>query len=126
MKSFLENQPDDTNTPQPERLLGRNEAGDASGNVNSFPGPWNHNSRGKVEDRFNRSSGRASMAVAKTIEIIAGSAKDIEDAVRVGIAKASETVKAIEGAWVKDTKVVVQNGSVAEWRVTLAATFLVE
>ena len=66
------------------------------------------------------------MAVAKTIEIIAGSAKDIEDAVRVGIAKASETVKAIEGAWIKDTKVVVQNGSVAEWRVTLAVTFLVE
>lgn len=66
------------------------------------------------------------MAIAKTIEIIAGSSKGIEDAIRTGITKASETVSAIEGAWVKDTKVVVQNGSVSEWRVTLAVTFIVQ
>jgi flavin-binding protein dodecin len=66
------------------------------------------------------------MAVAKTIEIISGSSKGIEDAIRTGIAKASETVNAIEGAWVKDTKVVVQNGSVSEWRVTMVITFIVD
>ena len=66
------------------------------------------------------------MAVAKTIEIISSSAKGIEDAVQTGIAKASETVNRIEGAWVKDTKVVVNGGRVAEWRVTLAVTFIVE
>jgi len=46
-------------------------------------------------------------------------------AIRDGIAKASETVKGIEGAWVKDTKVVVRNAAVTEWRVTLAVTFIV-
>ena len=66
------------------------------------------------------------MAVAKTIEIISGSAKGIEDAVQAGIAKVAETVKRVEGAWVKDTKVVVSDGRVAEWRVTLAVTFVVE
>jgi len=65
------------------------------------------------------------MAVAKTIEIISGSTKGIEDAVQSGIAKASETVKRIEGAWVKDTKVVVRDAKVTEWRVTLAVTFVV-
>ena len=66
------------------------------------------------------------MAVAKTIEIISGSSKGIEDAIQTGIAKAGETVNGMEGAWVKDTKVVVQNGRVSEWRVTLANTFLVQ
>jgi dodecin len=65
------------------------------------------------------------MAVAKTIEIISSSADSIEAAIREGIAKASETVKGIEGAWVKDTKVVVNNAKVTEWRVTLAVTFIV-
>lgn len=66
------------------------------------------------------------MTVAKTIEIIASSSQSIEAAIRDGIAKASETVSGIEGAWVKDTKVVVNDGAVTEWRVTLAVTFLVK
>lgn len=65
------------------------------------------------------------MAVAKTIEIISGSTTSIEDAVQQGISKAGETINGIEGAWVKDTKVVVKGNKVAEWRVTLAVTFIV-
>ena len=66
------------------------------------------------------------MSVAKTIEIIASSPDGIEAAISNGIAKVSETVSGIEGAWVKDTKVVVRENAVAEWRVTLAVTFIVE
>ena len=65
------------------------------------------------------------MAIAKVIEVIAGSPKGIEDAVSMGIAKASETVTGIEGAWVKDTKVVVKEGKITEWRVILSITFIV-
>ncbi|WP_213979496.1 dodecin family protein [Sphingomonas sp. dw_22] len=65
------------------------------------------------------------MAVAKTIEIVAGSATSIEDAVQTGIAKVGETISGIEGAWVKDTKAVIRDDKVAEWRVTLAVTFIV-
>ena len=65
------------------------------------------------------------MAVAKTIEIVSTSSEGIEAAIRNGIAKASETVKGIEGAWVQDTKVLVRDNRVAEWRVTLKITFVV-
>lgn len=65
------------------------------------------------------------MAVAKTIEIISSSTKSIEDAVQSGIAKAGETIDGIEGAWLKDSKVVVRDNRVTEWRVTLAVTFIV-
>lgn len=65
------------------------------------------------------------MSVAKTIEIISSSTDSIEAAIRSGIAKASETISGIEGAWVKDTKMVVRDAKVTEWRVTLAVTFVV-
>lgn len=65
------------------------------------------------------------MAIAKTIEVIASSTQGIEAAVRDGIAKVAETVDNIEGAWVKDTKVIVRDGGVAEWRITLVVTFIV-
>jgi flavin-binding protein dodecin len=67
----------------------------------------------------------AGMAVAKTIEIISSSTESIDAAIRDGIAKASETVSGIEGAWVQDTKVVVRDNRVTEWRVTLKITFVV-
>ena len=65
------------------------------------------------------------MAIAKVIEVISASTKGFEDAVASGIKKASETVTDIEGAWVKDTKVVVKKGKITEWRVILAITFIV-
>lgn len=66
------------------------------------------------------------MAIAKVIEVIASSTTSFEDAVAGGIAKAAETVTGIEGAWVKDTKVVVRDGKISEWRVILSITFLVQ
>lgn len=66
------------------------------------------------------------MAVARVTEIIAGSKKSFEDAVEQGIARASKTLKNIEGAWVQDQKVVVKNGKIAEWRVGLKVTFILE
>lgn len=66
------------------------------------------------------------MAVAKTLEIISSSTESIEGAVRDGLAKAAETVKGIQEAWVQGTKAIVREGKVAEWRVTLRITFIVE
>jgi len=65
------------------------------------------------------------MSVAKTIENISSSSESIESAVRTGIAAASKTVNNIEGAWIQDTKVVVRDNKIAEWRVTLKITFIV-
>lgn len=66
------------------------------------------------------------MSIAKTSEISASSSKSFEDAVRKGIKKMSETVHNIEGAWVKEQKVVVVDGDVTAYRVTMKVTFIVK
>ncbi len=65
------------------------------------------------------------MSVAKVTEIIASSPKSIEDAVREGVRRASQTITGIQGVWVKDTKATVDNGEITEWRCTLKITFVV-
>lgn len=66
------------------------------------------------------------MSVAKTAEITASSSKSFEDAIRSGISKMGETVKNIEGAWVKEQKVVVKKGEVEAYRVTMKVTFVIK
>lgn len=64
------------------------------------------------------------MSVAKVIEITSSSKESFEDAIRSGISKASSTVENIQGAWVKEQKVVVENNSITEYRVDLKVTFV--
>ena len=66
------------------------------------------------------------MSVAKTSEITASSSKSFEEAVRKGIRKMGETVDNIEGAWVKEQKVIVKDGEVSAYRVTMKITFVVK
>jgi dodecin len=63
--------------------------------------------------------------VAKVIEITAESPESFEDAIRRGIAKASETVDGIKAAWVKEQQVKVEDGEIACFRVDLKVTFVV-
>lgn len=63
-------------------------------------------------------------SVAKVIELTASSSKSIEDAVQNGIRRADETLDNVEGAWIQDIKCVVENGRIAEWRVNMKLTFL--
>jgi flavin-binding protein dodecin len=64
------------------------------------------------------------MAVAKVTEIIASSTKSFEDAMQVGIARANKTLRNVRGAWVKEQKVVVENGNITEYRVDMRVTFV--
>ena len=66
------------------------------------------------------------MSVAKHVELTAASDKSFEDAIRQGIKKAAKSVDSIEGAWVKEQKVVVSGDDVAEYRVTMKVTFIVK
>ena len=66
------------------------------------------------------------MSVAKTSEISASSSKSFEEAIRKGVKKMGETVKNIEGAWIKEQKVVVKDGDVTSYRVTMKVTFIVK
>ena len=66
------------------------------------------------------------MSVAKSSEISASSKKSFEDAIEQGIKRFSKTIDNIEGAWVKEQKVVVENGEVSEFRVTMVVTFVLK
>ncbi|HVY85799.1 MAG TPA: dodecin family protein [Caulobacterales bacterium] len=66
------------------------------------------------------------MAVAKVVELCSASSESIEDAVRKGIERASETLDQVQGAWVQDIKCDVTKGRVVEWRVNLKVTFVLK
>jgi flavin-binding protein dodecin len=64
------------------------------------------------------------MSIAKVTEISASSPDGIEDAIRTGIARAARTIEGIQGAWVNEQSVVVEDGVVTEYRVNLKVTFV--
>ena len=64
------------------------------------------------------------MSVAKIIEISSISDKSFEDAITSGIARASQTVKNVRGAWIKSMKVDVENGRITKHRVVLKVSFV--
>jgi dodecin len=66
------------------------------------------------------------MTVAKIIEISSSSKKSFEDAITSGIARASESVNDIQGAWIQEQKVVVSKGKVVEYRVQMKVTFVLQ
>lgn len=66
------------------------------------------------------------MSIAKVTEITASSREGFEDAVRIGISRASRTLKNIQGAWVQEQKVAVTDGKVTEYRVNMKVTFVLE
>ena len=64
------------------------------------------------------------MSVARVTEITASSEKSFQDAIEKGIARATETLKNVEGAWIQDQKVVVENGQIVAYRVNMKVTFV--
>ena len=66
------------------------------------------------------------MAVARVTEIISSSSKGFEDAINVGVARATKTLKNVTGAWVQDQKVTVEGDRITEYRVNLKVTFILE
>ena len=66
------------------------------------------------------------MSVAKIIELTATSPDSFEDACRQGIAKAGETIRNIQAAWVDGQEIIVENGEIKSFHVHLKVTFLLE
>ncbi|QEC51643.1 hypothetical protein EDD80_102169 [Anseongella ginsenosidimutans] len=66
------------------------------------------------------------MAVLKVVELMSDSSQSWEDAVKTGIARASQTLKNVRSAYVKDHSVTVDNNEITSYRVILKVTFEVE
>lgn len=64
--------------------------------------------------------------IARVTTITARSETSFDDAVRGGIERASKTLRNVSGAWVKEQKVEVANGTVMAWQVTLEVTFVLD
>ena len=64
------------------------------------------------------------MFVAKVTEIIASSSESFDDAVNKGIKSVGETLENLRSAWVKDLNVVVKNGKITEYPVTMKISFV--
>jgi flavin-binding protein dodecin len=66
------------------------------------------------------------MSIAKVTEVKSSSTKSFDDALNQGLARASQTVKNIKGAWISEQDVLVENDKITEYRVLLKITFVVE
>jgi len=64
------------------------------------------------------------MSVAKVIEITSESPESFETAIRDGITRASKNLERIQGAWIKEQRVMVHNNKVTGFRVLMKVTFV--
>ena len=66
------------------------------------------------------------MAVARVTTITAASADSFDAAVREGLDRAGRTLRGITGLHVVEQKAKVEDGRIAEYRVTMELTFVLE
>ena len=64
------------------------------------------------------------MTIGRITEVISTSTISFDDAIKKGIERAARTLDNVDGAWVQDQKVIVENGSISQFEVTLKITFV--
>jgi flavin-binding protein dodecin len=64
--------------------------------------------------------------VARVTEISARSSESFEDAVKVGVERAAQTLRNVSSAWVKEQQVHVTDGQITDYQVNLLVTFVLE
>jgi len=65
-------------------------------------------------------------SVARVTEISAKSDTSFEDAVRTGITRATQTLRGVTAAWVKEQEVEVTDGQISSYKVNMLITFVLE
>jgi flavin-binding protein dodecin len=68
----------------------------------------------------------ATMAVARVTKITAASKTSWQDAAQEGLRRAAKTVRGISGLEIVSQKAKVEGGKIAEYRVTMEVTFVLE
>ncbi len=66
------------------------------------------------------------MSIARITEISSTSGKSFEDAVQSGIARATQTLRNIRSAWVKEQQIKIDDGKIVEYQVNLMITFVLD
>ena len=66
------------------------------------------------------------MTVARVTEISSTSTKSFEDAVQQGVARATKTLRNVRSAWIKEQRVDIRDGNIAEYQVNMMVTFILD
>ena len=66
------------------------------------------------------------MSLARVIELSATSDQSFEDAINAAVNRATSTLRNVEGAWVKDMNVLIEDGNITGYKVNMAITFVLE
>lgn len=66
------------------------------------------------------------MTVARVTELSAVSPDSFEDAINIGVNRATSTLRNVESAWVKDMNVMIENGHISGYKVNIAVTFVLD
>jgi len=65
-------------------------------------------------------------SIARVTEISATSDKSFEDAIQQGIKRATQTLRNVQGAWIKEQEVSVENNNIVAYKVNMMITFVLE
>jgi dodecin len=66
-------------------------------------------------------------SVARVTEISSTSDTSFEDAIKVGLQRATQSLRGVKSAWVKEQEVqVADDGSISGYKVNLLVTFVLE
>lgn len=64
--------------------------------------------------------------IARVTEISAQSDQSFDDAINQGLARATQTLRNVKSAWVKEQSVHVENDSIVRYQVNLQVTFVLD
>ncbi len=64
--------------------------------------------------------------VARVTEIIAGSPKSFDEAIKIGFARATKTLRGVTGIRIMEFRIHVENSKVIEYRVRMEVIFVLE
>ena len=65
-------------------------------------------------------------SIARVTEISATSDKSFEDAIQQGIKRATQTLRNVQGAWIKEQEVSVENNNIVAYKVNMMITFVLD
>ena len=66
------------------------------------------------------------MSVARVTELTSTSTKSFEDAIQQGVDRANQSLRNVKAAWVKEQGGSVENGKIADYKVILKVTFVLD
>ena len=66
------------------------------------------------------------MSIARITEISSTSTKSFEDAIQSGVKRATETLRNVRSAWVKEQQIRIEDNNIVEYQVNMMITFVLE